>query len=736
MAQTAGNRPGALSTQITRMTIILIAIAIALITSFGWWVVTRIDERSLARQSRSVHVGLDELIARVPIEQDSSAIWDDAVINARTNNEAWLAENLVEWMSDYFGHDRVYLLDSADNPVRASVAGAAAEPDIYAEQRAAIEPLVHKLRVGMAEASSGLSDSTAATTGMGEIDLVAMQDGSTAIVSVRPVLPSSNNVQQAPGSEFLLVSVRQLGPSVSADISEKFALNDLDFDQTRATVGGRVSSPVLNSAGRIVGFFNWTPDLPASELMLSTAPAATLGLIAVFAGFGLLLLRLRRTSAKLEVSEAHAQYLAFHDPLTGLPNRALFEDRLERALASMRRTNGKIALHYVDLDRFKHVNDSLGHPAGDELIRQVARRLSEAIREVDTIARLGGDEFAIIQVDAADESAAERLCESVIAEVARPFDLSGDDARVGASVGVVVSSSPDATPKDMMRRADIALYEAKANGRGRYQVFAGDMDDVVRQRRSLERDLRYATETGNGLELLYQPIYDAQAQRVLGAEALVRWDHPSRGMLRPDLFIGLAEERGLIEQLGAWVLKAACRFAASSSIPWVAVNVSPLQFRDEHFADRVFAILRECGLAANRLEIEVTEGLLLQNSPIVQNTLLRLRAAGIRVALDDFGTGYSSISYLRTYGVDKLKIDRSFVNQLGMGSNIDSIVLSIIQLARAMNMQVTAEGIETELQRDILVAMACNQLQGFLLSRPISETQLADLLPDALRAAS
>jgi EAL domain-containing protein (putative c-di-GMP-specific phosphodiesterase class I) len=283
---------------------------------------------------------------------------------------------------------------------------------------------------------------------------------------------------------------------------------------------------------------------------------------------------------------------------------------------------------------------------------------------------------------------------------------------------VVSESSGDA--EDMLRETDVALYEAKTSGRGRYQLFAGELDLAVQERRAIELDLRAALNGGSGLELVYQPIYSRDGKTIQGAEALVRWNNPRLGRLSPATFIPLAEERGLIDALGFWVLRQACNFAAGSSVPWVAVNVSPLQFRNERFAEQVFRVLEETGLEPRRLEIEITEGLLLQNSPAVQATLNHLRAAGVRVALDDFGTGYSSISYLRTHGVDKLKIDQSFVAKLGKDSEIDNIVRCIIGLASAMRMKVTAEGVETEDQAQTLRAMGCDQLQGFLLARPMT----------------
>jgi diguanylate cyclase (GGDEF)-like protein len=697
------------------------------VVAFAWWGVMRIDDRSLARQIRSVEIGLAEAIAEIPVEQDSSAIWDDAVVNLRANNEAWLAENLIEWMSEYYRHDYVYVLDRHNLPMRGASSGEKVEANSFEVFRRAIQPLVLQLRADMASVSGDREDSTSAITGLGIADFVTLPEQSVAAVSIRPVVPSSGALKQVPGEEYLHVSIKTIAEAFTRPIAARFSLRELQF-VTAVPNSDRAWVAVRDRSYSLIGYMTWSPDRPASALVLDLLPAAGLSFAVGVTGLVLLLRRLRRTSAKLEVSEAQAQYLAFHDPLCGIPNRALFEDRLDQALAMMRRTKGKVALHFLDLDGFKHLNDTLGHAAGDELLCQVSKRLRIVIRETDTVARLGGDEFAIIQVDVAEQLGAERLAERIIASISEPFHLSGEEVRVGVSIGIVLTSEPDCAAADLRRKADIALYQAKANGRGRLQVFVGDMDDAVRQKQALERDLRLALREERGLRLDYQPIFSRPSSEVCGAEALLRWSHSELGQLRPDEFISLAEERGLIDQLGLWVLNSACRYAAKSSIPWVAVNVSPLQFRDDCFADRVLEILALTGLAPDRLEIEITEGLLLQNSPVVQATLTKLRVAGIRVALDDFGTGYSSISYLRTYGVDKLKIDRSFVEQLGQGQDIDSIVRSIIELARAMRMRVTAEGVETDLQRSILDDLGCDQLQGFLLARPISGDELERLL--------
>ena len=721
-------QPTSLSHQINYLSFAFGAVLLAVLGSFGWWAASSIDDHAMAKQERAVQRGLADITKRIPVEQDSSAIWDDSVTNLRAGNGPWIAENLAEWMSEYFGHDRVYILDARNVPVRIVSEGALASRALYDGDAPAIQPLIADLRQQMAQSSKGLSDSTGAITGLGVEGLVVLGEGLPAIVSVRPIVPGTNAVTQAPGTEYLHVSIRLIDSSVADEIGQRYEVPGLSFQRTADVESDRIASPVTNADGRPLGFFTWVPEEPAYDLIRQTLPVMAgvvlVGGLAVF----LLLRRLKHTSNLLEDTKAQASYLAFHDPMTRLPNRALFEDRLQQALANMRGGASPVGLHYVDLDNFKRVNDTWGHAAGDELLRQAAGRLIGLVSEVDTVARLGGDEFAVIQFQALDAAAAITLSRKIVEVFSLPFDLAGHSSRVGASVGVTVVSDASVPWEDVMHQADVALYEAKSGGRGRYQPYDGELSAAVRERRELESELREALNGKAGLRLVYQPIYHAGNGNIVGAEALVRWDHPTRGHLSPATFIGVAEERGLIDQLGLWVMQEACTYAVSSGIPWVAVNASPLQFRDEKFADHVFEILKATGLPARRLEIEITEGLLLQNSPLTQSTLMRCRASGIRVALDDFGTGYSSISYLRSHGIDKLKIDQSFTAQLGVDEEIDSIVQSIVDLARAMHMAVTAEGVETEAQRTILNGMGCDQLQGYLLSRPVEKSKLNQML--------
>jgi len=704
------------------------------------WTIASVDEAAIARQTRFLSRGVAAAVTQLPKEQQSSAIWDDAVLKLRSNDQVWMEENLGLWMGTYFGHDRVYMLDPHNIPVHAMVDEVTVEPSAFQDEAMGIMPLVEKLRSLMADASSANEDSTVAISDLGVEDFVLLGQ-SVALVSVLPVLPSTKAVIQLAGTEYLHISVQLIDAAFLSKLAEPF---ELDMPRLTMATGPAIDSPavpITDHQGRILAFVQWKPDLPGSESILSIAPATLAVLAAGLLLLGWLVHRLRRSSTKLEASEAQAQFLAFHDVLTGLPNRALFEDRLARALLGSSRPGTQSALLMADIDRFKNVNDTLGHPAGDELIRQVGVRLTAVVRNVDTVARLGGDEFAIVLQDIKNDREAELTAGRVIDAFEQPFELGGEWASVSISIGIAITGSSPTAGAEMQRKADIALYEAKAKGRGRYQVFDGDLDEVVRRRRTIERDLKEALQTGKKqLRLVYQPLFDPTGRKVVGAEALARWDHPEYGTLSPELFISIAEERGLIDQLGEWVLREACRVAVELDLPWIAVNVSPIQFRNARLVHKVMAALEDTGLSPRRLQLEITEGVLLERTDQTQVLLNELRSRGIRIALDDFGTGYSSMNYLGSYTVDKLKIDRSFISQLGTSSDADALVRAMITLGRSMHLQITAEGVETEDQRDHLAALGCHELQGYLMSRPIDAERLKILLsldgqsPEALSA--
>jgi diguanylate cyclase (GGDEF)-like protein len=419
--------------------------------------------------------------------------------------------------------------------------------------------------------------------------------------------------------------------------------------------------------------------------------------------------------------------LADEDELTGLVKRNGLHRKLESALDA--RSGGRcgVAIHCLDLDKFKIVNDTLGHGIGDLLLRKVADRLRAACRKEDTIARMGGDEFVVVQTGVDRRAEAERLSDRLVDLVGRTYVLSGHTINIGVSIGVAVAE-PCHGPRDMLRNGDLALYEAKKAGRGRFRVFEAGMDAALRDRRELEIDLRRALALRQ-FDVHYQPFLDLVAERVVGFEALIRWDHPVRGRVSPASFIPLAEETGLISKIGEWVLRRACATATT----WpdemtVAVNVSPVQFRSDTLVETVLSALAGAGLPAHRLELEITEGALLDNTEAVLQTLKALRDLGVKISMDDFGTGYSSLSYLQKFPFHKIKIDRSFVQGAERGGDSEAILKAIAGLGSSLGMSITAEGVETQEQLLRIRSEHCTHVQGYFTGRPMPANGIASFL--------
>jgi diguanylate cyclase (GGDEF)-like protein/PAS domain S-box-containing protein len=424
-------------------------------------------------------------------------------------------------------------------------------------------------------------------------------------------------------------------------------------------------------------------------------------------------------------AETQIAYMARHDGLTGLANRAVLLEKMEEALARLRRHGNRFTVFMLDLDLFKTVNDSLGHPVGDELLKVVAGRLSACIRETDTVARLGGDEFAILATADGDQrEAAIATANRLLGAVAAPCDLDGHHVNIGTSVGIALAPEHGTDVDQLVKNADLALYKAKSEGRDAYRIFEDAMGVEVRTRRAHQIDLRNAL-SNDEFELYYQPIVDIQTRQTASIEALIRWHHPQRGMIPPADFIPLAEESGLINQIGEWVLRKAC----SDALHWpphikVSVNLSAVQFRKIGPIDSFCQTLRESGLQPERLELEITESVLLQGNADNVETLHRLRLMGISIVLDDFGTGYSSLSYLRMFPFDKIKIDRSFVHELAKNADCAAIVSAVAGLGRSLRIDTVAEGVETEDQLLLVHAAGCTHAQGYLFGRPCPVAEL------------
>jgi diguanylate cyclase (GGDEF)-like protein/PAS domain S-box-containing protein len=438
--------------------------------------------------------------------------------------------------------------------------------------------------------------------------------------------------------------------------------------------------------------------------------------------------------------EDQLEHQAFHDRLTALPNRALFMNRLQHLFHRAGRADAKLlfAVIYLDMDRFKGVNDGLGHQAGDELLIEVARRLERCVRPSDTLARLGGDEFTILLEDIGSEMDATRIADRIQKELSTPFVVHGQELFSSASLGIALSSSHYERPEDMLRDADIAMYRAKSGGRSRHQVFDVDMHQRAVSLLRLETDLRRAIERGE-LVPYYQPIIDLESRTLRGFEALARWKHPTRGVIMPDIFIPVAEETGLIGAIGEFMLGEACRQMADWQRRYVrtpplsiSVNVSTRQLAQCDVAEQVRRVLAETGLHPASLTLEITESALMQNLNAGAAVIRRLNDMSVRLHIDDFGTGYSSLAYLHSFPVHTLKVDKSFVGRMEDAPNQAEIVKAIVSLAQNLGMEVTAEGVETQSQADALRLLRCTSAQGFLFSRPVPADQAERMISDGL----
>ncbi len=432
---------------------------------------------------------------------------------------------------------------------------------------------------------------------------------------------------------------------------------------------------------------------------------------------------------------------AFYDSLTGLPNRALFRDRLDQAVNRAERRDGSVGLLFLDLDNFKQINDSLGHHTGDKLLMEAAQRLQACVRAETTVARLGGDEFVILLEHLNSEAEAVLVAERVAQQFSKPFQLAGRDLLVSASVGIALAHAGQELAETILRNADVAMYRAKSDGKARHVIFDPSMQINTLARLEVENDLRKAIQGGE-LRVHYQPIVFLDTGHVAEVEALVRWQHPTRGLVLPADFISIAEDSGLIVPLGLWVLQEACRQIVTwqTAFPlhpplMLSVNLSPRQFQQPDLVDQVKRVLRESGLAASNLTLEITEGVIMRDVEATITILWQLKELGIRLAVDDFGTGYSSLAYLKRLPLDILKIDRSFVHGIGTDQEDTAITRAIISLAKSLKLSVTGEGIETAEQSALLQTWACDRGQGFLFARPLTETGIADLLRKTKRAA-
>jgi diguanylate cyclase (GGDEF)-like protein len=700
---------------------VIVAVAIICVVVAVLGSAQRADEVAVATErqlfTRSLHNHGERMLREV-----------DAVANSETAYRKIRLDFDIEWvqvyvgqrLQSYFDHHFVFVADPSDRLLYATLGSGRVDPNWFNSVRADLNPALDQLR-GRSNptAGSALAGANQPPAGPQSQRITRIQTflGRPAILGAVAIASSDDLARNGAEKAPIVMSVKLIDSDVLAEIASHLQLRNLRQVSVEPIVPGDYVFKLTDPQGQQVATFAWTPKRPGAEIVSSVIPFIAVAI----AGFALLaalvLGHMRRTAATIASGETRLRHLALHDPLCGLPNRIFFSERLEAVLADVRKGSPSAAVLYIDLDHFKDVNDTLGHPIGDELIRAVTQRLTHTVHDDDLVARIGGDEFAVITSGGSEHSTLLTIANRLIAAICAPYTISNQTIVIGASIGIAVVNEKTAGAADVMRHADMALYRAKNEGRNRACIYDTAMDSDLIQRKLIENDLRVAIER-NELRVAYQPIVNNSGEVVVGVEALCRWTHPTRGEISPAEFIPIAENSGLIIELGEWVLRRACIDGNAWPSVAVSVNVSPLQFRRSDFVDVVERILADTGFDPTRLELEVTESTLLGNVDTAELAMFRLKALGVRLALDDFGTGYSSLLYLRRFPFDKLKIDRSFVHSIERAADAAAIVHAVVSLGRGLGMKVTAEGVETAEQHLFLRAAGIHSMQGFRFGRP------------------
>jgi diguanylate cyclase (GGDEF)-like protein len=705
---------------------VIVAVAIACVVVAVFSAARRADEVALDTERQLFMRAISTRGERMLKEIESIATSEAAHRRIRESFDPdWAQVYLGRRLQSFFDHDFVFIIDAADQLLYASLGGRAVDPGWF-----------NSVRSDFADVLGGMRAPPAPPADAAGAARVQQFLGSPAIVAAAVAGLRGENEAASDPRPPVVLSVKLIDDEVLADIASHLQLQQLRRADHEHLPAGSYAFDLADASGEKVARFAWSPKQPGTAIVHSVLPFITIAIAGFVVLAGLVLRHMRRTAVTIAAGESRLRHLALHDPLCGLPNRIFFGERLEAMIDKVRHGGPTAAVFYIDLDHFKDVNDTLGHPVGDELIRNVTSRLSGAVREGDLVARLGGDEFAVITAGGFDHGALQAIATRMISAICAPYSISNQSIVIGASIGIAVISKDVEAAYDVMRHADLALYRAKNEGRNRACIYDSAMDADLLNRKLLENDLRSAID-GRELAIAYQPIVNNSGERVVGVEALCRWMHPARGDVPPAEFIPVAENSGLIIALGEQVLRRACLDGKAWPGLSVAVNVSPLQFRRSDFVDMVERILAETEFEPTRLELEVTESTLLGNVDCAEIAMLRLKALGVRLALDDFGTGYSSMLYLRRFPFDKLKIDSSFVRSIERAADAAAIVHAVVSLGRGLGMKVTAEGVETAEQHLFLRAAGVHAMQGYRFGCPGPAGNISARIaaPDSFRIA-
>jgi diguanylate cyclase (GGDEF)-like protein len=683
------------------------------------------DRSAIERQRELADNALSVRLVQSLSELRSVAWWDEMVVKSTpaTLDKDWLDVEVGVFVTTSYAHDRIIVLDGSGRPIYGFGSDARLDPTTQDHYAKLVAPLVAQVRGGtnrsprikeVSLTQSIREDSKITERSYGRGAAAVMSDnGKPVLASLMSITPSIN-MKLNNARPQLLVSIIDVNGAVLKDIGKSILMPDLSFAKPKDERQGRFN--LVSDSGEALGSLVWTPRQPGRALFYNLMPLILIVLAATAGMIVYLFSKLVTSAHSLAGREAEARFLADHDVLTGLPNRRQLERLYQRHFANASPYGDPLAIACVDLDRFKDINDTLGHQAGDALICAVAVRLRSILATGDTLARLGGDEFAILRQ--VRSSATEAEFGNVIdACFAEPFDVTGHKIETGASMGINIAFS--ATPfAEAIRRADIALYDAKANGRARATLFTPEMAKRVEKRHAIESDLKRAI-ANRELSLAYQPIVEAATGAITSVEALLRWNSATHGQVSPDVFITVAEEAGLMAELGRFVIGQAVEDAKRWPGITTAINISPAQLRSATVVADLLGPAKRAGISPHMITIEITESVLMSSDERTMRVLRELKSHGFTLALDDFGTGYSSLAYLRDFPFDKLKIDRSFVKGLSVTDRALAVVEGVVNFGRILGREIVAEGIETEQEMQAMQRAGCTHLQGFLFSRPL-----------------
>jgi diguanylate cyclase (GGDEF)-like protein len=703
--------------------ILIIVIAVVCVVAAVQWSAYRADEVALHQERQLFAQAIVQRRGEVLREVESIAASDNAVTRLWTGFDwDWVHHRVGLRLKNYFEQSYVFAVDPSDHFTYAMAGRSSVEANWFGAATEDLAPVIDAIRgrpspLKPEDIEPAQLDPATAVNRPARASRVQMFMGRPAIVAAVTVTPGNSMLPVPDQPPPILITVNYLYDRFLESVSRRLELPHLRMTDLAKPADSDNTLDLFDEAGKPMARFAWTPKRPGAEIMRNVLPFLVLALCAFALLTSLVVRFTRRTEAAIAAGEDQLRHLALHDALSGLPNRTYFGERLADLIEEVHRTGHVAAVLSIDLDRFKEVNDTLGHLIGDALIRAVGQRLARMLRDTDLVARLGGDEFAVITPDVGELGDLQTLAERIIHAMRAPYAIMGHTLTIGASIGIASITRDSGEVADIMRRADVALYRAKNEGRNRACIYDAAMDADLRERKQMERDLKDAIEY-NDLAIAYQPLVGPSGETMLGVEALCRWHHPTHGEIPPARFIPIAEHSELIIPLGEWVLRHACLEAKAWPGLTLAVNVSPLQFRRPDFVKVVARILAETGFEPGRLELELTESTLVGNVEEASTAMRELKALGVRLALDDFGTGYSSLLYLRTFPFDSLKIDRSFVSNIESAADAAAIVHAVVSLGRGLGMKVTAEGVETAEQHLFLRAAGVHCLQGFRFGRP------------------